>query len=150
MGTKITPRDYQKVVSELLIEIHSWVAGVMLECWHWHEIVHEIEFYFPSLPHDVRIDIRAFMQWGCGSDLVPVGMNYVKHANSCLKGELSFYSYILWSGLEIPSLLNSDCKRTYFLYWLCEFPLVHSWCLCGSPFVQVTCSWSLFCWLPLL
>jgi hypothetical protein len=55
----------------------------------------KLNFIFLSLSHDVRIDMKAFTQWGCGSDILPVGMNHVNRANSCSKWELSFYSYVL-------------------------------------------------------
>jgi len=86
----------------------------------------------------MRIDVKGFVQWGCVSDIPLASMDCVKYPDYYIKGDLIFYCYMSWS-CNIISLYNLTVEHRYFPYWLCDFPLVHNGCLCGSPTLPLTC-----------
>jgi len=71
-------------------------------------------------------------------DIPLASMDCVKYPDYYIKGDLIFYCYMSWS-CNIISLYNLTVEHRYFPYWLCDFPLVHNGCLCGSPTLPLTC-----------
>jgi hypothetical protein len=37
------------------------------------------------MSHVLRIDVKRSVQWGCGSDILLIGVDCVKQADSCLR-----------------------------------------------------------------